>query len=72
MGNVQNQGSLIRPKSGYQFPMLKSMTLLENRDKGKRAFSKADGGRLRRTNERQPRSPTEGQLEFVKQTERAK
>lgn len=41
-------------------------------DKGKRAFSKADGVRLRRTNERQPRSPTEGQLEFVKQTERAK
>lgn len=27
---------------------------------------------FRRTNERQPRSPTEGQLEFVKQTERAK
>jgi hypothetical protein len=60
------------PKSGYQFHMLKSWTLLKNRDKGKRAFSKADGGRLRRTNERQPRSPTEGQLEFVKQTERAK
>ena len=71
MGNVQNQGSFICPKSGYQFHMLKSRTLLENRDKGKRAFSKADGGRLRRTNERQPRSPTEGQLEFVKQTERA-
>ena len=46
MGNVQNQGSLIRPMSGYQFPMSKSRTLVENRDNGKRAFSKADGVRL--------------------------
>jgi hypothetical protein len=46
MGNAQNQGSIIRPKSSYQFPKSKSWTLVENRDKGKRAFSKADGGRL--------------------------
>ena len=72
MGNVQNQGSFIRPKTEQKLATSNPSTLLENRDKGKRAFSKADGGRLRRTNERQPRSPTEGQLEFVKQTERAK
>lgn len=72
MGNVQNQGSFISQKAGYEFPKSKSKTLLEKRNKGKRAFSKADGVRLRRTNERQPRSHTEGQLEFVKQTERAK
>ena len=45
-GECAKSRKLNRPKSSYQFPKSKSWTLVENRDKGKRAFSKADGVRL--------------------------